>query len=79
MSHLGRVGSVYIFNRYRYLLSQNTHIQWNLFMTRSLGPEGCLVMSSFPLCRGKGTRKYGELGPAGLPYYGRVLLCPTSL
>ena len=64
---------------------QNTQIQWNLVITRSLGPWKLpcyiwfLIISGFSLYQGKKTKKYKELGPAKLPCYKRVLLYPASL
>ena len=48
-------------------------LQWNLFITRSLGPW------KLPLYQDTKTKKYKELGPAKWPCYKRVLLYPTSL
>ena len=54
-------------------------LQWNLFITRSLGPWKLPCISGFSLYQGKNTKKYKELGPAKLPHYKRILLYPTSL
>ena len=47
-------------------------VQWNLFITRSLGPWKYLVISGFSLYQGKKTKKYKKLGPAKLPRYKRI-------
>ena len=48
-------------------------VQWNLFITKTLGPwkSPCYIKVR--------TKKYKELGPVKLPYYKRVLLYPTSV
>ena len=48
----------------------NRYIQWNLVITRSLGPCKLPSYISFLIiCQGKETKKYKDLGPAKLPCY----------
>ena len=54
-------------------------IQWNLVITRSLGPWKLPCYVRFVIISGEKTKQYKELGPAKLPCYKRVLLYPTSL
>ena len=59
---------------------QTNDIQWNLIITRSLGP--CQITFLYQVShyiRVKIQRNITELGPAKLPCYKRVLLYPTSL
>ena len=54
-------------------------IQWNLVITRSLGPWKLPCYIRFLIILGLKKKKYKELGPAKLPCYKRVLLYSTSL
>ena len=60
------------------ILNKKYLIQWNLVITRTLGPWKVPCYNRF-LYQGKKTKKYKELGPFKWPYYKRLLLYPTSL
>ena len=67
-------------SRFPFFNSHCTLIQWNLVITRSLGPSKLPCYIRFLIIyQGKKTKKYKEQGPAKLSCYKRVLLYPTSL
>ena len=76
---------IYTWHHWLITRSHNTStalifIQWNLVITRSLGPWKLPCYIRFLIISGlKNNEIYIELGPAELPCYKRVLLYPTSL